>query len=45
MEHLILPRNAVVPEYEKAPYVEDEYDGVPFLESPERSRFRHLYKI
>lgn len=44
MEHLLLPQGAVVSDQERAPYVAEVYDGGPFLEFTQRSRFKTLYE-
>ena len=44
MEHLLLPRGATIADAERAPFVAEGYDGGPFLDYPQRSRFKSLYE-
>lgn len=44
MEHLLRPRGVAVLPSEKAALVAEAYDGGPFMDYPERSRFQDLYE-
>ncbi|QIW98933.1 hypothetical protein AMS68_004451 [Peltaster fructicola] len=43
MEHLLLPRGAVLASDERARYIAEPYDNGPFMTYPQRSRFKHIY--
>ena len=45
MEHQLVPHGAAIRTEERAPFIAETYDGGPFLDYPERSRFKLLYKL
>lgn len=45
MEHLLLPHGAILEKSDQAQYKAEKYDGGPFLNYPQRSRFRSLHEF